>query len=109
MNTSIIIAVHSAKNDFDNHAAYVASRYTGGGFGDWYLPSRVELNLMYQNKAAIDATAIANGGSAFSDFYWSSSENANSSAWGQDFASSIVDQNSITKDGPLRVRAVRTF
>ena len=109
MNTSLIIAVHSAKNDFDNHAAYVASRYTGGGFGDWYLPSRVELNLMYQNKAAIDATAIANGGSAFSDFYWSSSENANSSAWGQDFASSIVEQNSITKDGPLRVRTVRTF
>jgi hypothetical protein len=41
----------------------------------WFLPSIDELSAMYQNKALINATSIANGGtSLFEDRYWSSSE-----------------------------------
>ena len=79
-NTSIIIAAHVAIGDDGNpYAARICNelQITEGGitYGDWYLPSKEELNLMYQNKATIDATATSNGGSSFnSSFYWSSTE-----------------------------------
>jgi hypothetical protein len=63
---------------------------------------------MYQNKATIDATAGANGGSAFaSAYYWSSAENGNGYAWSQYFGDGY--QGSGGKHGALRVRAVRAF
>ena len=44
-------------------------------YSDWFLPSKDELNQMYQNKAAINTTAAANSGSNFSiNYYWSSTE-----------------------------------
>lgn len=109
MNTSIIIAVHTAKEDeIDDHAALVCANYDGGGFGDWYLPSKEELKLMWLNKSTIDATATANGGSAFaSDAYWSSTEDDNYYAWGQLFTSG--SQSYRNKYATYRVRAVRAF
>jgi hypothetical protein len=54
-------------------------------YGDWYLPSKEELNLMYINKNIINNTALANGGTSFaSTAYWSSS-NYNSNLWLQWF------------------------
>ena len=53
----------------------MAKAYAGGGYTDWFLPSKDELNLMYTNKATINTTATANGGSSFSSsWYWSSTE-----------------------------------
>jgi len=108
MNTSIIIAVHSAKNDFDSHAALICANNTDGDFGDWYLPSKEELNLMYQNKATIDSTATANSGSGFaSAWYWSSTETNLNDAWGQNFGNG--GQSFGGKHDTVRVRAVRAF
>jgi hypothetical protein len=107
-NTYVIISVHSAKNDFDNHAALLCANYQGGGYGDWYLPSKEELNLMYQNRTQINATATANGGNGFANsLYWSSTENSNIDAWGQYFLNG--NQSSNSKSTTSRVRAVRTF
>ena len=83
---------------------------TEGGktYGDWYLPSKEELNLMFQNKVTIDATATANGGAAFAGFsYWSSTEDNSGDAWGQGFISG--SQISVGKDFTFYVRAVRAF
>ena len=91
-----------------SYAGQLCANYQGGGYGDWYLPSKYELNLMYQNKATIDATAGVNGGSGFaSAYYWSSTESSNSSAWEQYF----VDGNQYgnRKATTDRVRAVRAF
>ena len=44
-------------------------------YGDWYLPSKYELNLMYQMKTTINTTALENNGSDFSSYwYWSSTD-----------------------------------
>ena len=111
-NTSIIIAAQVAIGDDGNtYAARICNelQVTEGGktYGDWYLPSREELDLMYQNKATIDATAGANGGSVFGNYYWSSTEFNNFNAWGRGFV--LGDQNGYSKHSSNRVRAVRAF
>jgi len=105
-NTDAIIAAQGATET--SYAAGVARAYTGGGFTDWFLPSKDELNQMYRNKATINTTASANGGSNFStNFYWSSTEYDSNNAWGQFFDNGV--QYVGTKDGTYNVRAVRAF
>jgi len=112
-NTSIIIAAQVAiGDDGSTYAARICNelQVTEGGktYGDWYLPSKEELDLMYQNKATIDATAGVNGGSGFaSAYYWSSTELNINSAWCQLFDNGY--QNYGNKFYTLRVRAVRAF
>ncbi len=103
-NTTAIINNQGA----GSYAAIVCDNYTAGGYADWFLPSKDELNEMYINKAAIDVTAIANGGSGFaSAFYWSSTEANNGYAWGQYF--DYGGQSNYSKSNPHRVCAVRAF
>ena len=112
-NTAIIITAQVAIGD-DNvtYAARICNelQITEGGktYGDWYLPSKEELNLMYQNRATINATATANGGSAFASAdYWSSTESNSIDAWFQFFATG--GQFSSFKYVELSLRAVRAF
>ena len=112
-NTSIIIAAQVAiGDDGSTYAARICNelQVTEGGktYGDWYLPSKEELNLMYQNKATIDATAGVNGGSGFaSAYYWSSTEYNSDNAWTQSFGSG--SQRYLDKYSTYYVRAVRAF
>ena len=113
-NTIIIIAAHvKIGDDGSTYAALICDELyvTEGGktYGDFYLPSREELNQMYINKATIDATAIANGGSSFANtLYWSSMELQNSNeAYDYDFSAGNPDYH--TKDQILHVRAIRAF
>lgn len=90
-------------------AADICANLSLNGYTDWFLPSKDELNEMYINKAAIDATAIANGGAAFASAnYWSSSEYSNHTAWEQNFNSGN-QYHDYGKGNPNRVRAVRAF
>jgi len=115
-NTSIIIAAHVAiGDDGSTYAARICNelQVTEGGktYGDWYLPSKEELNLMYQNRTAINTTATTNGGSGFgSSYYWSSTEESNINgccAWGQYFLNG--NQPITNKNMVLKFRAVRAF
>ena len=77
-------------------------------YSDWFLPSKDELNQMHTNKATINTTAVANGGSNFADpHYWSSTEIDTSYAWEQYF--SYGYQYPSFKDDSYFVRAVRAF
>jgi hypothetical protein len=69
-------------------------------YGDWYLPSKVELNLLYNQKTVV-------GGFA-SNYYWGSTEGGSGNAWSQNFNGGFQYYGS--KDSTLvRVRAVRAF
>ncbi|MEE9432481.1 MAG: DUF1566 domain-containing protein [Melioribacteraceae bacterium] len=113
MNTSIIISAQVAiGDDGTTYAARVCSelQVTEGGktYGDWYLPSKQEINLMYINKATINTTAEANSGHLFAaSSYWSSTEYSNSFAWTQQFNSGNLNANN--KNIAIFVRAVRAF
>ncbi|MDC1324764.1 DUF1566 domain-containing protein [Flavobacteriaceae bacterium] len=79
-------------------------------YSDWFLPSKDELNQMYEHKAAINsaATATGEGGSNFFDYYyWSSSEFDNDDAWVQLFNDG--SQYGSYKYDTSNVRAVRAF
>jgi hypothetical protein len=112
MNTLNIIMAHMIlSDDGGNFAARLCAdtEITEGGksYGDWYLPSKEELGLMWQNKTTIDATAIGNGGSAFAcDHYWSSTEYSYYEVWTYHFCGTL-EYN--VKPMPLKVRAVRAF
>ena len=101
-NTSIIIAGQGPV-DGAPFAATLCNEYsvTVGGvtFGDWYLPSKYELNLLYLQKVVV-------GGFA-NNYYWSSSEAGNDVAWSQNFA--YFSQASDAKSTPHSVRVVRAF
>jgi hypothetical protein len=106
MNTTMIVATQIADNQTDNFAAKVCTDYsvTDGGviYGDWYLPSKYELNLLYLQKNAV-------GGFASGD-YWSSSEGSSSYygyAWEQSFFNG--GQSYYDKPNTCYVRAVRAF
>ena len=70
-------------------------------FDDWFLPSKDELDAMYVN---LHLEGV--GGFAY-DNYWSSSENDDIGAWYKSF--DFGSQVSLSKDFPIRVRAVRAF
>ena len=104
MNTTMIVATQMQDNDAGNFAAKLCADYsaTMGGisYGDWYLPSRFELNLLYLQRAVV-------GG--FSTFYWSSCENPGNhdNAYGQSF--DALYQGDDDKGNARHVRAIRPF
>ena len=105
-NTTTIISVQGATGT--SYAAGLARAYTGGGYTDWFLPSKDELNKMYLNRATINTTAASNSGSDFgSSYYWSSTENDNDNAWMQRFIDGF--QTNFSKSATKDVRAVRAF
>ena len=70
-----------------------------GGYGDWYLPSKDELNLMYQNKNVL--------GVYYEFGYWSSTEKDSNYAWGHVFGNGAVA--AYPKVENFKVRAIRSF
>ena len=115
-NTTIIISAQVAIGD-DNvtYAARMCNELqiteSGITYGDWYLPSKFELNLMYTNRSTINATATANTGGNFNSngFYWSSTEHDNDNAWWQLFNGGLQDIFFYGKNIDFKVRAVRVF
>jgi hypothetical protein len=108
INTAIIRAAYMGMGFILQNAATLALKYMGGNYGDWYLPSKYELNLMYHQRFTINLTAIIKGGEAFANsWYWSSSEHNHIYAWAQNFYAGA--QNEKSKSSGYRVRAIRAF
>ncbi|HPS17831.1 MAG TPA: DUF1566 domain-containing protein [Bacteroidales bacterium] len=94
-NTNTIVTNQGA----GSYAAILCSDLVLGGYSDWYLPSKDELNKLYLNKDAI-------GGFA-SIYYWASSEISNNTAWVIVFSNGAF--GNLYKYSTYHVRAVRSF
>lgn len=97
-NTNNIIT----QNGLDStYAAGLARSYNGGGYGDWYLPSRNELNRIWNNRVSIGGLEAA--------YFWSSTEVDLSpgNAWAIHLSAGS-NGNQLKSNGNY-VRAVRSF
>ena len=104
MNTVMIVATQLADFQIGNFAAKVCADYsvTYGGvtYGDWYLPSKYELNLLYLQNAVVGGFAATH--------YWSSTERSSNFVWTQSFESGSQDTGG-KEYTTSRVRAIRAF
>ncbi|MEW7291037.1 Lcl domain-containing protein [Aquimarina sp. 2304DJ70-9] len=89
------------------YASELCQDLNSGGYDDWYLPSKYELNLMYQNIGPGDALGLGNVGGFADGFYWSSTEYEDDRAWYQWFRNG--SQTHALKINPFYVRAIRSF
>ena len=100
-NTTTIVTWLNSHSE-TGKAAQLCDALVYGGYSDWFLPSKDELNLIYENLYLFGV-----GGFATYIAYWSSSEYNAHTAWSQFFAYGY--QTNPIKDGALLVRAVRAF
>ncbi len=84
---------------FWTDAKNACNNLVAGGFSDWHLPTKGELNELYKKRSVV-------GGFA-GDYYWSSTEDGAGNAWYQYFDGG--GQNQFDKSLSGRVRAVRAF
>jgi hypothetical protein len=96
-NTAIIVVT-----DVNAPAAKACDEYSNNGKTDWFLPSQVELDYLYNNRNSV-------GNLNTSTSYFSSSESDTGGAWHQSFGDGSQDDDAGHKDGSYRVRAVRAF
>jgi hypothetical protein len=99
-NTEVI---NSKTNFPESYAAGKCKDYNANNLGDWYLPSKYELQLLSLQRYIIPGFS---GG-----FYWSSTayyeDGSNDKAWGIDFSGGGADKLSRTNTN--RARAIRSF
>jgi len=104
-NTEFIMQVAQARGGGFGWAAQLCDIYEFGGYNDWFLPSRDELNYMYGNLY------LRGLGDFRPEEYWSSTTFDNTwgeyRAWHVNFADGRQDNNNASRQ--RRIRPVRQF
>ncbi len=108
-NTAAIVAAYGDAEPYEgrsDYAAKLADDLSHNGYDDWFLPSKDELNEMYQSGIFIGDSFYS-----FSDFHWSSSEYFSEASWVQNLGSSYQggSQTLLQKRFGYLVRAIRAF
>jgi hypothetical protein len=98
-NTRQIVSVQGN----GHYAASICYDYAGGGFGDWFLPSKDQLDKLY-----IYSQGFLGGGSYFA-IYWSSTEYDTGNAWVQDFTNGQQYIDNTSDRAQVHTRAIRAF
>jgi Protein of unknown function (DUF1566) len=96
-NTTAIITAQGA----GNYAASMCASYAVGEYDDWYLPSKNELNLMYNE---LHLKGLGNFTEAL---YWSSTTFNEATAWYQDFGDCCPGFND--RKVAYRIRPIQSF
>lgn len=81
------------------YAAALCAKSKRGGYTDWFLPSKAELNELYLQKNVVLGFA--------DNYYWSSSEEDQFTAWSENFTNGY--QYNDYKSYESYVRAIRAF
>ena len=89
-------------------AASTCNQLVLNGYDDWFLPSKDELDSLYQHRTIVNETAVENeGGLLHGGEYWSSSHHSDNTVWIQSFDAG--NQTGDTKNTKHYVRAIREF
>jgi len=101
-NTQFIL---EAGRNWRSTAVQICSTLNSGGYRDWFLPSKDELDLMYKNLKQKGLGGFSN------DWYWSSSQNDYGYAWSQNFNNGGQGfvRGEPNKGRTHSVRAIRQF
>ena len=102
-NTNLIVSVQGA----GSYAAKLCADLVLGGYDDWFLPSRDELQKIGDNRVALGEFSECGSGSMSPCSYWSSSEINNNDAYAYYFSDS--SSYVVGKGNWFRVRAIRYF
>lgn len=94
-NSNAIVSVYG---NTGSYAAKLCRDYTGGGYSDWFLPSKDEMNKMFLNKSYL---------SGLSSLYWTSTETTITTAYRMSMSTGVFANSS--KAVASGVRAVRRF
>jgi hypothetical protein len=105
-----IISVDEIYTDWDSAVSWCDSY--GGWDEDWYLPTKSELEKIFNNKYKINTTIEEEGFTqlgqeAYSVYYWSSDEVSEYHAWNFNMNSGYT--NFVDKGSSYYVRAVCEF
>lgn len=98
-NTTTIVGVLGA----GSYAARICYDLELGGYSDWFLPSKDELNKMYTELKQHSVGDFAD------EWYWSSSEEDENFAWFQAFSNGFQNADLKGAPPPFYVRAIRDF
>ncbi|TAL37875.1 MAG: DUF1566 domain-containing protein [Spirochaetes bacterium] len=101
-NTEAIVDQNDPSHSgLTTYAAGLCAAYNGGGYTDWYLPSRYELEKIFASKDLVGGYAV--------NSYWSSTEClAGDGAYGRQFWGGGI-AFILFKYDRIHVRAVRNF
>jgi hypothetical protein len=97
-NTTKII---QAQGNSGNYAAKICRDYKGGGYTDWFLPSKDQLNTLYTQKNLV--------GGFGDEIYWSSTEFSTGEAWVQYFQNGLQHLDNTSDGATVGTRAIRAF
>ena len=97
-NTTTIIQV---QGNSTNYAAKICRDYRGGGYTDWFLPAKDQLNTLYNQKVVV--------GGFTDDIYWSSTEFDVGSVWVQYFLNGLQHLDNTSDGATVGTRAIRSF
>ncbi|MDR2798247.1 MAG: hypothetical protein LBB80_07885 [Treponema sp.] len=89
-NTQLIVELLNQEGEIMK-AAQVAEAYEYGGFDDWFLPSKGELDLIYKNLKAKSLGGFQSGS------YWTSSDYG----WGNSLRRILAMANRMKKTGVI--------
>ena len=103
-NTAIIVTALDAIPVSDKFAQ-LCRDLTVGDYSDWFLPSKDELDLMYQNLYLENVGSYTDTGA----FYLSSSEIDSMVVWRRDFSDVAGDPGGYKDTYSYMVRAARAF
>jgi hypothetical protein len=99
-NTNNIVAITAAASGGYHAAARYCDKLSFGGYTDWFLPNRYELNLLISKGASIPGLDTN-----INVYYWSSTEANIASVWL--IRSFDGFQSNVTKNASYRVRCMR--
>lgn len=112
VNTTPFAYLFSGSLDYQHLVPYkdYLKYYLEGGYGDWYVPSKIELTLVYQNLHLMGIGNFNNGlyGSSTALYTINFSCCPTAPAWNLNFSDGTTDTYA-DPPPPVRIRPIRAF